>query len=188
MIIDLTTRVERQQIEQWLNKQENRHIATGHIGTHLDTYCKTDIPLEYFRCKGILIDVSDFCETRAVTLEDLEDVNIEANSFVLFRTARIERYNYGSIEYFFDHPQLSHELIEWLTKQRIRFIGIDCAGIRRGTEHAPADILCEQHGVYVIENLCNLQQLKTKDFTVYTMWLDDPEMTGLKCRVIADMN
>lgn len=40
----------------------------------------------------------------------------------------------------------------------------------------------------MIENLCNLDQIVEKNFTVYTMWLDDEVMTGLKCRVIIDTN
>ena len=186
MIIDLTTKISKEQMEQWLDKSEQRHITSGHIGTHLDTYQKTPISLDYFKSTGLLIDVTDICESREIDISDVESADIEENSFVLFRTARIERFPYGSQEYFHNHPQLSERLIEWLLSHNIRFIGIDCSGIRRGDEHRGADIQCEECGTYVIENLCNLYQIKTVKFMVYTMWLDDPAMTGLKCRVIAE--
>ncbi|CDI50044.1 cyclase family protein [Clostridium tetani] len=186
MIIDLTTKVSQEEIEEWLNTKENKYIASGHIGTHLDTYLKSSIPLEYFKCKGVLIDVSQIASKREVEIKDVKHVDIPQNSFILFRTAQIEKYRYGSKEYFYNHPQLSHELINYLINKKVNFIGIDCAGIRRGEEHGPADILCEENGIYVIENLCELNKIASSNFTVYTMWLDDSIATGLKCRVIVE--
>lgn len=186
MIIDLTTKVDVEEIARWLEKKEEKHIASGHVGTHLDTYLKSAIPLAYFKRAGICIDVSEFAQQRVIEVEDVESLDIPAGAFVLFRTGQIERYRYGTKEYFRDHPQLSHRLISYLIQREISFIGIDCAGIRRGEEHAPADSLCEENGVYVIENLCCLNELSSGSFVVYTMWLDDPAATGLRCRVIAE--
>ena len=187
MILDLTTKISSEQREKWIGDSKEPHVKSGHIGTHLDTYCKTQIPLEYFKSRGVFVDVTDFCGEREIEVADLAKLSVSPDSFVIFRTGQIERYAYGSEEYFNEHPQLSKELIRWLLERKIRFIGIDCAGIRRGEEHRPADILCEEKGVYVIENMCNMGELGSGDFTVYTMWLNDPDMTGLKCRIIAEM-
>ena len=187
MIIDLTTKVRDDLIDHWLDKQENRHIAMGHVGTHLDTYKKSSIPLEYFKRRGILVDVTSFCEEREVGLEDVSHLDIQSGDFIIFKTDRIKK-TYGTKEYFFEHPELSHELIDYLIKKEVSFIGIDCPGIRRDKEHTPADILCEENQVYVIENLTNLDKINTDSFTVYTMWLDDKKATGLKCRVICEHN
>lgn len=186
MIFDLTTKLSREQREAFLGKGVQSHVKAGHVGTHLDTYCQTPISLEYFKSVGVLIDVTLICENREIDVDDVAHIKIPQDSFVIFRTGRIERFAYGSREYFLDHPQLSGELIEWLISRKIRFIGIDCSGIRRGEEHKPADIHCEENGVYVIENLCNLDKINSGNLVVYTMWLDDPDMTGLKCRVIAE--
>lgn len=187
MIIDLTAKIREDLVKPWLDMQENKHIAMGHVGTHLDTYNKSEIPLEYFKRNGVLIDVSDFCEEREVSLSDISDIDIKAGDFVLFRTDRINKV-YGTREYFHEHPELSYELIEYLIKKEVSFIGIDCSGIRRGEEHTPADILCEDNNIYVIENLSKLDKINTDDFTVYTMWLEDETATGLKCRVICEYN
>lgn len=187
MLVDLTTKIEGELFQKIVDEAENKHVIMGHIGTHLDTYNKTNIPLEYFKSNGVLIDVSSISEERDVELSDMSDVLIEENDFVIFHTNRIEKEKYGTKEYFYNHPQLSHEVIDYLISCKIRFIGIDCAGIRRKEEHQPADELCEKNGCYVIENMCNLKELKNKSFGVYTMWLDDIKATGLKCRVIADM-
>lgn len=111
MILDLTTQITKEQMECWLEKSEQRHITSGHIGTHLDTYRKTSIPLEYFKSPGVLVDVSGFCEDREITIEDVAGTEIFQGGFVLLRTARIEGVAYGSPEYFKDHPQLSQNLI-----------------------------------------------------------------------------
>lgn len=168
---------------KWAKAQKNPHLAMGHVGTHLDTYNKSIIPLDYFKSPGILFDVR---HTKEVTLADLQPELIGKNCFVLFRTGQMERCSYGDQAYFTDHPQLSDEVIALLLQKQVRFIGIDSPGIRQHAQHEQADRKCEQHGCYVIENLTNLQQLPAKNFTVYTMWLDDAAMTGLPCRVLAE--
>lgn len=185
MIIDLTTKVKEELVRPWLESQENKHIAMGHIGTHLDSYLKSEIPIEYFKRKGIIIDSSDYAEEREISIDDIADVDIEKGDFILFRTDRINK-TYGTREYFLDHPQLSHELIDYLCEKKVSFIGIDAAGIRRGEEHTVADRLCEENNIYVIENLCNLDKINSDNFILYTMWLEDELATGLKSRVICE--
>lgn len=182
---DLTTMVSQDSpLIKWAKSQDNPHIAMGHIGTHLDTYEKSDIPLQYFKSAGVIYDVQNIKE---VTIKDIDVDSIPENGFVIFKTGQIEKYPYGDKLYFDNHPQLSHALIQLLCDKKIRFIGIDCAGIRQYAEHEVADRLCEKNGIYVIENLCDLNQISEKCFTVYTMWLDDEVMTGLKCRVIVEI-
>lgn len=184
MLFDLTTPVsQNSSLMEWAKSQGNPHIAMGHIGTHLDSYEKSSMPLDYFKSEGALFDVRRIPE---ITREDVDFDRIPENGFVLFRTGRMEEHPYGSKRYFDNHPQLSHDLIEALCAKAIRFIGVDCPGIRQGSEHEAADRLCERHGVYAIENLSNLDRLPQEGFTVYTMWIDDETMTGLRCRVIAE--
>ncbi len=184
MYVDLTTVVSQDSpLVLWAKSQDNPHVAMGHVGTHLDTYEKSNIPLEYFKSEGVLFDVR---ETTEVTPKDIDLDLVKENDFVLFRTGRIEAHAYGEPAYFEDHPQLSQELIRKLAEKKIRFIGIDCPGIRQHSEHEAADRLCEQHGIYVIENLKNIPSITAPRFTVYTMWLDDEIMTGLRCRVIVE--
>lgn len=186
MYVDLTTVVSQNSpLMSWAKSQENPYIAMGHIGTHLDTYEKSKIPLHYFKSEGVLFDVRDFSE---VTPENVDLDRVQEGSFVIFRTGRMENHPYGEPAYFENHPQLSHKLIQKLTEKKIHFIGIDCPGIRQNSEHEPADRLCEQNGIYVIENLTNLPSILSSRFTVYTMWLEDEVMTGLRCRVIADFS
>lgn len=115
-------------------------------------------------------------------------MHIPENAFLLIRTGRSEKEKYGTVDYFQEHPELSNELIQWLSNQPLCFLGIDCAGIRRGKEHEPADRMLEKNGIFVIENLSNLNQLRNTDvFQVYTLWFDDPVATGLRCKVVVDI-
>ena len=184
MLLDLTTNVAQDSpLVQWAKSQDNQHIAMGHVGTHLDTYEKSEIPLEYFACNGIMFDVRAVDE---VQLEDISFDDVTENSFVIFRTGQMEQHSYGDKKYFDHHPQLSKELIYKLIDKKIRFIGVDCPGIRQHEEHEQADRLCEKNGIYVIENLSSLSQIDSNTFKVYTMWIDDNKMTGLKCKVIIE--
>lgn len=187
MLLDLTTVIAPDHPALiWARQQDNAHIALGHVGTHLDVYECRHIPLEAFRCPGVLADVR---HTDEAGLADVDLDAIPARAFVLFRTGRIERHTYGEPAYFHDHPQLAPELIDALLARRIRFIGIDGPGIRRHAEHEQVDRHCERHGVHVIENLCGLGDLVPgKPFTVFTFWQDDPQRTGLPCRVIAEQD
>ncbi len=187
MIVDLTLSVSEQLIDEYLEKQENRILAQGHIGTHLDTYIKSDIPMEYFKRNGVIIDAEKIAEQEEIGMKAVENIDIKEGDFVVVRTGRIEKYKYGTREYFENHPVLTNELIDYFISKKVSFIGVDCAGIRRnGTEHQDADKLCEENGIYVIENMTELDKLLNEKFTVYTMWLDDKKATGLRCRVLAE--
>ena len=120
---------------------------------------------------------------------DIDLGKIQADMFVAFYSGFIETEGYGSARYFSEHPQLSRELIDSLLEKRVSIIGIDFAGMRRGKEHTPTDQYCADHGVFVIENLCNLGLLlgnaKCRKFTAHTYPMNYAGMTGLPCRVIA---
>lgn len=181
--IDLTTKVEKDHpMMIQAAKKENPLAAMGHIGTHLDTYLHHPIPLEYICSRGILFDVRGLEEA---ALWDVPWKQVQEGDFVLFRTGRMEETSYGTEAYFAEHPCLSRELILKLTEKKVHFIGIDAPGIRRHEEHTKADCFCEDRGVYVIENISGLEKIAADVFEVYTMWLDDPDMSGLKCRVVA---
>lgn len=68
-------------------------------------------------------------------------------------------------------------------------IGIDFAGVRRGKEHTPKDQYCADRGTFIIENLCNLKNLaqQTEYFTANTYPMNYADMTGLPCRVVAEV-
>lgn len=159
----------------------------GHRGTHLDRLLGGPVPLEYCKSRGLLVEVSHFCQQREVRLADLPADHIQAEDFVFFRSGLVARYGYGSQEYLNAFFELSWELINFLLTRQVRFIGVDARGVRRNQEHHQADQTCEQARTYVIENL-NLgdQPASLTPFRVYTAWFDHGG-TGLPCRVVAEV-
>ena len=88
--------------------------------------------------------------------------------------------------YFSSSTQFSWELIHELAAERVKFIGIDAPDLRKGKDHVEVDKIFLRYGTFVIENLAHLEQIAPHEVCkILTMWQEDPEATGVKCRVVA---
>lgn len=148
-----------------------------------------EFPLKFTKREGIVFDIHDIPTDRDVDVSDIDISLVEPNMFIAFYTGFIEREDYGTKAYFTLHPQLSNELIDQLLDRKVSIIGIDCAGVRRSLEHTPKDQYCADKGVFIVENLCNLNKLldgkNILKFTANTYPINFANMTGLPCRVVA---
>ena len=185
MFIDLTLGITQEMIS---NAQENEKLAlNGHLGTHIDIMKKT-FPLEYLERKAIAFDVTLIHE-RDIDVIDIDFELIRENMCIVFYTGYVEKVTYGSKQYFQEHPQLSHTLINKALEAKISLLAIDCAGVRRHGEHRIADQLCADNNVFIIENICNIKSLllnnRSKEFTANTYPLNYLDATGLPCRMVA---
>ncbi len=187
MLIDLTLPVSQSLWEQALRNE--RLASLGHLGTHFDAMDRP-FALENIRRRGRLVNARG-SKDREIATADLGNLEIRPNDAVLFHTGFLKDVGYGKGEYFRDHPQLSMELIHHLLDARVSLIGIDAAGMRRGAEHTPTDQACADRGTFVLENLYNLDVLQQaaagRPFTVYTFPLRFEGLTGLPCRVVAEV-
>ena len=181
MLIDLTYPLTLSMI------QANPSGKVGHVGTHFDIMDK-QFPLDYSETEGLLFNVAGKDE---VGLADVDVSRIHQGDFVLLRTGWIEEHPYESESYHHGHPQVSMELIKALIARHVRLIGVDNSGLRRGQEHVPADQYCADHGVFVIENLCNLDMLMLKAgsgrFHMHTYPLNIAGLSGEPARVVAEV-
>lgn len=185
MKIDITLKITPKMA---LDAQGNeKKVLVGHLGTHFDIMNK-EFPLDYTERKGIIFDVSKV-QNRDIDISDIDINSVNSNMFVAFYSGFIEKESYGTRNYFTNHPQLSNALIEKLLEKNISIIGVDFAGVRRGKEHTSMDQYCADHGVFIIENLCNLNSLLEygDKFIVNTYPMNYAEMTGLPCRVVAEI-
>ncbi len=187
MLIDLTIQV-TPKIQR--DAQNNLDKASyGHLGTHFDVMNK-EFPLDFIERKGIVFDVS-FIKDREIDSVDIDDDLIEKDMFVAFYSGFIESEPYGNEKYFKEHPQLSINLINALLKKGISIIGIDFAGVRRGKGHSYMDQYCADNGVFIVENLCNLNSIlinrNNNQFIANTYPMNFIGMTGLPCRVVAKL-
>lgn len=181
MLIDITLPLTPKMIADPMG---NPSLA-GHWGTHFDVMDK-EFPLDYTQREALVFDVSGITD-RDIEVSDVDLSAVKQNMFVAFYTGFINQVGYGEPGYFTQHPQLSNDLIQALLEKGISIIGIDFAGVRRGKEHIPVDQHCADTGVFVIENLCDLDVVLEKGgfFTACTYPMNFAGMTGLPCRVIA---
>ena len=185
MKIDITLKITPKMVKDAQGNEKKALV--GHLGTHFDVMNK-EFPLEYTQRKGIVFDVSKV-QNRDIDIVDVDLDKVSSDMFVAFYTGFIEEENYGTRKYFTEHPQLSNKLIEELLKKNVSIIGVDFAGVRRGKEHTPMDQHCADCGVFIIENLCNLKKLLENDglFIANTYPMNYADMTGLPCRVVAEI-
>ena len=155
-------------------------VFSGHVGTHFDVMNKI-FPLEYVERKGFVFETEGL---EGIDISDIDTDRVSEGMFVGFHTGFIEKAGYGTYEYHHQHPQLSQRLIEFLVERKVSIIGIDFAGARRGKEHSPCDQYCADHGVFIVENLCNLKDAVNKEVTVWTFPLNLKGSSGLPCRVV----
>ncbi|GBG56919.1 cyclase [Sporomusaceae bacterium FL31] len=164
-------------------------VQFGHIGTHFDVMDKK-FPLENTERRGILFDVSHVKE-REIEADDINIDKITDHDFVMFYTGCLKENKFGTPEYLQTHLELSNALITELLNKKVSMIGIDFPGIRKPAEHPQADQYCADHGVFVIENLANLDELlataKEQPFLVHTYPVNYEGLTGLPCRVVAEV-
>ena len=197
-VIDLTLKVTKEFNESVSNNKKMNNfthldshfdVQLGHLGTHFDVMDK-EFPLKYTKREGLVFDVSGL-SNKEIDVTDIDMNLITQEMFIAFYTGYIEKELYGTKSYFTSHPQLSDELIEQLIDRKISIIGIDFAGVKRGSEHRITDQYCADRGVFIIENLCNLDkvlnQKKVREFTANTYPLNFEDITGLPCRVVAEI-
>jgi kynurenine formamidase len=160
----------------------------GHIGTHFDVMDRK-FPLDNTERRGKIFDLSRVKE-KDIDVADIDLSEIHEQDFVIFHTGHLKEKKYGSPAYFQNYPELSNLLITTLVNKKVSMIGIDAASIRN-SEHRQVDQYCADNGVFVIENLANLAELlgavQNHAFTVHTYPINYEGMTGLPCRVIAEI-
>ncbi len=162
---------------------------TGHLGTHFDVM-NQQFPLDYTELQGIVFDISARGQGET-TPADVDLSLVEQGMFVAFHSGFIEQVGYGGAVYFREHPTLSTDLIDELLRRGVSIIGVDFAGVRRGKEHTPTDQYCADRGTFIIENLCHLGDVLGGRphalFRAHTYPMHFSDMTGLPCRVVAEI-
>ena len=191
MKIDLTYQLTKEKIQEWssgLNDKDKGLMSFGHMGTHFDAMNK-EFSLDCTELRGIIFNVSDISD-RDIEINDIDLEKIYTNDFVLFYTGTIDRFEYASQDYSEKFPQISWELIKILVDKKVKIIGVDTRGLRKGSEHQKADQFCADNDTFVIENLVNLGRLfkesNGKNLTIHTYPLNVKGFTGIPSRVVAE--
>ena len=183
MLIDLTVVIDKQAVASLTVPSK-----LGHLGTHFDVMGK-EFPLDCVKRVGRLIDISAIRD-REVRANDIP-TSIEQDEFVIFRTDYAADIGYGGPDYNHKSAELSDDVVSYLLERRVSLIGVDAASIQRPAKHRAVDERCAAQNVFVVENLCNLEVLASTaaghPFTVYCAPLNFRGLTGIPCRVVADV-
>ena len=158
---------------------------SAHTATHVDlVYPERRIGPERMIGPGALIDVGQ-PQPELIDLKDVANqVDIRGVSFLFLRTGWSE---FAGSQRYYEHPELSPEVVEWLISEKVGAVGIDALGLGRGRRHGEYDRQLAARGIYVIENLTNLAAIPQKHFTVFCLPLKIEDTDAIPARVLVEI-
>jgi len=153
---------------------EKRLVIYSHTGTHIDVpshifpppqgVALDRMPIDAFAGSGAVIDLRGL-EDKNIQIGHLElhkDV-FQNHEFILFLTGW--SHLWGQEEYFFNYPVLTNEAAQWMTRFKLKGIGVDAfSADAPDTIDLPVHKILLNHFI-IIENLTDLEQLPTSGFT-----------------------
>ena len=148
------------------------HITTGmHVGTHIDGPLHfiaggkklSEMPLEKFSGKGILVDARGKME---IGPELLSDLDIDGESIVLVYTGWDKKYR--DADYFEVTPVLTEEFGREIIRLGAKMVGMDMSGPDKAPFPVHKILLGAE--VLIIENMTQLEKLTdVKEFEVIAL-------------------
>jgi kynurenine formamidase len=154
----------------------------AHTATHVDlVFRERHISPARMIGKGKLVDATELAGSRIQLSDVLPQVRIQAGDFVLFRT---DWSTFAGTDRYFEHPELSLEVVQWLASQKVNAVGIDALGLGRDRRHGEFDRLLARGDIFVIENLANLCAVPKREFTVYCLPLHIERVDAIPARVL----
>lgn len=168
------------------------HLSIGsHTGTHLDisAHLFQDAPTldwmgpDNFTGWGCVVDLTHM-ESPSIEVRHLDALEgMEALDFVLLRTDWDQHW--GSDRYFDTFPTLSPTASRYLGGLGIKGVGIDtCSPDPVQSPDLPAHAALLNHGLVIVENLCNLKELPDSDFIFSALPLKIKDGEGSPVRAV----
>ena len=159
---------------------------SAHTATHVDlVLAEKRIEPERMMGRGKLI-VATQEPGSEIQLADIEhQVEIASGDFVFFRT---DWSKFVGTEEYYNHPELSREVVQWLASKRINAVGMDALGMGRDRRHGEYDRLLIEKNIFVIENLANLSAIPRTEFKVYCFPLKIENVDAIPARVVVEID
>lgn len=182
--VEITTR-------QFYHPSEGHYEAAvlsfpAHTATHIDlVFRDRRITPEQMIGPGTLIDATQVHDREILLGDVAHQVEIAAGHFVFFRT---DWSQFAGSDRYFEHPELSLEVVQWLASARVNAVGIDALGLGRDARHRELDRLLAQNDILVIENLTNLSGVPKQGFTVYCFPLRIEALDAIPARVVVEVS
>ncbi len=158
-------------IKLYQNKFINKHkyndskLETGmHVGTHIDAPSHltnnniyiSDYPIDKFIGDGVLLDVRN---ENIIRMKDKYLEAVKDGDIVLLYTGFSK--DFGSENYFENHPIIEKQLAEFFISKNIKMIGLDFPS----PDNYPFEIhtMLLSNNILILENLVNLENLSEID-------------------------
>ena len=166
---------------------------TSHTGTHVDAPAHIvsdkkyldDFSLDHFYGQGLIIKVDRFAGA-AIPLEFLKNYESEIQEvdFLVLNTGWHKKWE--SPEYQSNYPLLSIESAKWLTRFKLKGIGLDTISIDAiDSQELPIHKIILGAELLIIENLTNLDVLPETGFILQCLPLKVNNADGSTSRVVA---
>ena len=185
----------------WENIKEDGYnlellFLSSHTGTHMDAphhFLEKgakihEISLEKLVSEAALIkSKKSGCES--ITKTDIQNFEkkhgkIERSSSVIFSTGW--QRNLQKKYYFTKNPGLSVSAAKYLASKKISLVGIDSPSIDLGTDSKfSVHQIFAKKGILIVENLANLEKIKSSKFHLVVLPLKLKNATGSPVRAIA---
>jgi kynurenine formamidase len=166
---------------------QDHYVSLGtHIGTHMDAPAHmleggatlNSFDVTQFVGPGKLIDAR-----QGFDLAKIKAANLQAGDIILFWTDLSKKYHEAT--YFEDYPALPDDIAQYLVSKKVKFVGFDTCSPDHDEFTAHRTLLAGN--VLIVENLCNLDQLEGKTFTVTALPIK-LGLDGAPARVIATVS
>ena len=166
-------------------------FMSTHTGTHMDAPSHfargkkaiDEIPASRLVCDAIMVRIPKKAG-QDVNAADIAGEDIRAGDAVVLAT-RWERH-YASKDYMTANPGLSKAAARYLVRKKVNLVAIDGPSIDPGRDAKfSAHNTLLPAGVLAVENLCNLDKISRKRFTLIVAPLKLAGATGSPVRALA---
>ena len=181
---------------------ENRETRKLVLGTHTGTHCDAPshfipggqtvdaIPLDTLVGPASVVDFTDSQPGRELEVADFErELGDPRPERVLMRFDWSD--NWGTMAYYTDHPFISQDAARWLVERGVRLLGMDTPmpddpknGWRSELD-SPVHKILLGNGVILIEYLCNLRELRSREVEFVALPLKVLDGDGAPARCVA---
>ena len=189
------------QFISWSNLKEDGYnlellFLSSHTGTHLDApfhFVKNgikidQIPLGRLMGKGILIKIKK-SKNSPITKSDIlqfekKNGSIPDKSSIFFFTDW--QKNLKKNNYFTENPGLALSAATYLAQKKTNLVGIDSPSIDLGKDESfSVHHVLSKNNILIVENLANLNKIKSKEFDFTILPLKLRDATGSPVRAVA---
>ena len=171
-------------------------FLSSHTGTHLDApyhFVKNglkihQIPLDRLIGKAILIKLKK-TKNIPITKSDItsfekKNGKIPNNSSIFFFTDW--QKNLKKNNYFTENPGLDSSSAKYLASKKINLVGIDSPSIDLGKDESfRVHHILSKNNILIVENLANLNKIKSMKFNFTILPLKLKDTTGSPVRAVA---